>query len=466
MEIWEKKLKEHFGSAVVDKKKAMENQVQSLPRYVSEYLLGFFCEEEITSDSTREMNNYIKEHRIEGREKEVAKHRLRENLNMKIIDKFKVKINLKKNQPDNRMEVPSLGINDAEVYRNVLNEHPRLLIDGLWGMGELEYHNEEGKVYLNKFKPFQLSDIDTEEFIESRNEFSTDEWMNIIISSMGLNFLNYTRRQKIVLISRLIPMVENNVFMMEFGRPGTGKTYAYENISSYSRVISGSQISPAQLFYNLQTKQDGLLVQYDVLLFDEIDKVKDKGLDEIVVNKLYSYLESGKFDRGGVEKASDCGLIMVGNLTPGPLDIDCLLDNLLHDKLKHSAFLDRLTAVIPGWELESIKDPEISITKNFGFAADYFSEILHKVRRENYPYITKRIKYINGSIRDTKSIERVLNGLIKIIYPNGKINNDELKELCDYAVELRNYVNHQNFKINGDEKFKKEIHYEIKEEKI
>ena len=124
------------------------NQVQSLPRYVSEYLLGFFCEEEITNDSIKDMNNYINEHRIEGREKEVAKYRLMENMNMKIIDKFKVKINLKKNQPDNKMEVPSLGISDAEVYRNVLNEHPRLLIDGLWGMGELEYDSEEGKVYL------------------------------------------------------------------------------------------------------------------------------------------------------------------------------------------------------------------------------------------------------------------------------------------------------------------------------
>ena len=131
MEIWEIKLKEHFGSAVVDKKKAMENQVQSLPRYVSEYLLGFFCEEEITNESIKEMNSYINQHRIEGREKEVAKYRLMENMSMKIIDKFKVKINLKKNQPDNKMEVPSLGISDAEVYRNVLNEHPRLLIDGL-----------------------------------------------------------------------------------------------------------------------------------------------------------------------------------------------------------------------------------------------------------------------------------------------------------------------------------------------
>ena len=275
MELWEKLLKENFGSAVVDKPKAIKNEIQGLPRYVSEYLLGYFCEDEITEEGLKETNKYIHEHRIDSREKERFKNTLRVNGSLKIIDKFKVKINLSKTKKKpTQMEIPSLGINDAEVSDRVLEEHPRLLIDGLWGMGEITYDEDEKEIKLVNFKPFQLSDIDIDELKEARESFTTEQWLNIMISTIGLNFENYSRREKLILLSRLVPMVENNVFMMEFGSPGTGKTYVYENISSYSRVISGSKVTGPQLFYNLSTRQDGLLVQYDVLLFDEIDKIQ------------------------------------------------------------------------------------------------------------------------------------------------------------------------------------------------
>ena len=303
MEQWEEVFKESFGTAAVNKNMAIKNEILGLPRYVSEYLLGAFCDEEVTEESIKNLNKYVKEHRIDPRDKEVFKHQLNMDGSLKIIDKFRVKIDFKKKKTSNntQTEIPSLEINDAETRNDILREHDRLLIDGLWGMGKLEI-DEDKKISLVQFKPFQLSDIEIDEFIEARERFSTEDWINLMISTVGLNYKLYTRRQKLILLSRLVPIVENNVFMMEFGYPGTGKTYVFENISSYSRVISGSKITAPQLFYNLNLKKDGLLVQYDVLLFDEIDKIKQKGMDDDVTNKLYEYLASGKFDRGGIEK--------------------------------------------------------------------------------------------------------------------------------------------------------------------
>lgn len=463
MERWETLLKENFGSAVVDKPKAIKNEIPGLPRYVSEYLLGYFCEDGITEEGLKEALKYIHEHKIEAREKEKYRHDLMRMGSIQIIDKFKVKINLGRggNKRPTQMEIPSLGITDAEVFDDILVEHPRLLIDGLWGMGEIVYDSEEGTTNLVKFKPFQLSEIDLDELMEARQNFDSEQWMNIMISTVGLNFENYNRREKLILLSRLIPMVENNVFMMEFGTPGTGKTYAYENLSSYSRVISGSKVSAPQLFYNLAAKQDGLLVQYDVLLFDEIDKIKKTGLDSDVTNKLYQYLASGKFDRGGVEKVSECGIMMVGNLPGGFTDKEDLLKSLLHESNTHAAFLDRLAGVVPGWELKSIGNPAKAYTRHQGFAADYFSEIIHKLRRKNYQYVLNRVRMHGNSQRDTDAINKIISGMIKLVYPDGEIRDEELEELVILAIEYRQFVNGQNCRINRDENFNKVITYEI-----
>lgn len=457
MEIWERELKSNFGSAVVDKRKAVENEVHGVPRYVSEYLLGFFCEDEITEESLKELYNYLAEHRIESKEKERFKHILLRDGEIKIIDKFKVKIDLKTRKI--KATIPSLGITDATVSSQVLDENKRLLIDGLWGMGRIEmtFKNE---VKLSEFKSFQLPDIEVEELVDSRENFSTEEWLNIMISTMGLNTDLYNRREKIILLSRLIPMVQDNIFMMEFGSPGTGKTYVYENISSYSRVISGSKVSAPQLFYNLSSKQDGLLVQYDVLLFDEIDKILRTGIEESVINKLYQYLASGKFDRGDVEKISECGIMMVGNL-PRRFSKNNLLKDLLHISMTQQAFLDRLAGVVPGWELKSLPSPEKAYTRNYGFSADYFSEILHKLRKKDYSYIKSRYTLKNCTIRDNEAIEKLIFGFIKLMYPNGKITDRELDEILGFAVEYRQFVIDQSYNIHEKPELLKKIEFEI-----
>lgn len=254
---------------------------------------------------------------------------------------------------------------------------------------------------------------------------------------------------------------------MEFGKPGTGKTYCFENISAYSRVISGSAITPAQLFYNLQSKTPGLLLQYDIVLFDEIDKVRKKGLNEEVINKLYKYLESFSFDRGGVEQSSTCGIMMVGNISPDKeFEEETLFLDVLNEKLREEAFLTRLCGVIPGWELNPIEKREISLTKHYGFMADYFSEILHELR-ESYIHqniAKERVKLINANIRDENSVMKIVSGLLKIIYPHGEIEDEYLDEIVKYAVEIRQFVIDQNYYITGKKDYDVKLEWEIKDE--
>lgn len=462
MENWEIKLKDVFGSAVADKKVALQNTIGDLPRYVLEYLIGFFCEDGVSTANIKEMQDYVFQHRVLGKDKERHKHELQMHFRKNLIDKYKVKINLtSSSQSYNSLEIPSLGESKASVLNVILKEHPRLLIDGIWGLAELTYDSDEKHITMTNFRPFQLSNINIDEFIEGRYNFTYEEWVNILISTIGLNYNAYNSREKMILISRLIPMVEKNVFLMEFGYPGTGKTYAFEQISSYSRVISGSKVSAAQLFINLSTRQEGLLSQYDVILFDEIDKVQKGGIDEEVMSKLYQYLASGKFDRGGVEKTSTCGIVMVGNLPKGEFDKNNFLREILNEEMLRDAFLDRLNGLIPGWEINPIGSRETSLTENLGFAADYFSEILSGLRNISFDNLFhSRIRLIGASTRDEDAVKRIFGGFMKLLFPHGRINDSELRLLMNMAIEYRNIVLKQIYNIYGDEEYNKQLDYE------
>ena len=476
MEGWEKTLVDNFGSAVVNKKLVLENEIQGIPRYVSEYILGVYGVDGITDAAIKEANNFINSNKYSGKEKELLKSRLVSDYTLKVLDKFKVETDTKKNEYNASMG--TVHLSNMKANPSLVKEHERLLIDGIWGLGELRYYppgeayfggedvNKNGVIELQRFKPLQLSGISIEDFKKGRANIDTGSWINALISTIGLNYNNYDLREKLIILSRMIPMVEESVFMMEFGKPGTGKTYCFENISAYSRVISGSSITPAQFFYNIQTKTPGLLLQYDVVLFDEVDKVRNKGINEEVINKLYKYLESFSFDRGGVEQSSTCGIMMVGNTSSDKeYEERTLFLDVLHEKLREEAFLTRLNGVIPGWELDPIKKREISITKHYGFMADYFSEILHELRKSYmHQHIAKqKIKLKNANIRDENSVIKIVSGLMKIIYPDGKVESDIFSEIVNYAVEARQFVINQNFYITGKKDYDVELEWEVTE---
>ena len=476
MENWEKKLVDVFGSAVVNKGLALENEIKGIPRYVSEFILGVFGTDGINHESVKEANHFINSRQYSSREKELLKSKLVSELNVKVIDKFKAAIDTKKDKITGSMG--TIHLENLVVNPTLVREHERLLIDGIWGLGELRYYapdtqydgqesNKEGIIELQKFKPLQLSNISLESFKAGRSQIDTETWLSALISTVGLNYKKYNLREKLIILSRLIPMVEDTVFMMEFGKPATGKTYCFENISAYSRVISGSATTPAQLFYNLSSKTPGLLLQYDVVLFDEIDKVRNKGLNEEVINKLYKYLESFSFDRGGVQQSSACGIMMVGNISPDKeFDEKTLFLDVLHEKIREEAFLTRLSGVIAGWELEPIEKREVSITKHHGFMADYFSEILHELRKSYiHQYIVRRrVKLKNANIRDEKAIIKTTSGLLKIIYPNGKVEDEYLRKIVNYAVEMRQFVINQNYYITGKEDYNLKLEWELIDE--
>lgn len=473
MEKWERQLVDNFGSAVVNKKLALENEIQGVPRYVSEYILGVYGADGITKEAVKDANEYINSNRYSSREKEVLKNHLVSNYTIKVLDKFKAEVDTKKNEI--RASMGTVQLPNMVANPSLVKEYERLLIDGIWGLGELRYYspgteydgedvNKEGIIELQKFRPLQLSNISLGDYQKGRENIDTEFWINALISTVGLDYSNYDLRKKLIILSRLIPMVEESVFLMEFGKPGTGKTYSFENISAYSRVISGSSITPAQLFYNLQTKTPGLLLQYDIVLFDEIDKVKERGLNEEVVNKLYKYLESFSFDRGGIEQNSTCGIMMVGNISPDKeFQEKTLFLDVLNEKLREEAFITRLAGVIPGWELDPIEKREISITKHYGFMADYFSEILHELRNSyvQQNVVKEKVKLINANIRDENSIVKISSGLLKLIYPHGKVEDKYLIEIVNYAIEIRQFVINQNYYITGKEDYNKILEWEL-----
>ena len=476
MEKWESILVDQFGSAAVNKQAVLENKIESVPRYVSEYIIGVYGVDGITRATIDEACDFIRAHQFSGQQLGLLKQKLVDEFLAKVLDKFKIEIDIKKNE--NKVLMSTAQLPNIIASPSLAKEYPRLLVDGVWGLGELRYYppgyhfmnedreNKEGIIELQKFKPLQLSDISFELYQQARQTFELESWINMLISTMGLNYQNYELREKMILLTRLVPMVEESIFLMEFGPPGTGKTYCYDNISAHSRVISGSSISEAQLFYNLPRRAPGLIMQYDVVLFDEVDKVKNRGIDENVVNKLYKYMASSAFDRGEVEMSSTCGIMMVGNI-PSEQEFQekLLFEEILHPRLRTEAFLSRLAGLIPGWELATIDKRDVSITRHYGLMADYFSEILHELRRENFQtLLNQHIDLLGANIRDDDGVRKIMSGMLKLLCPHRQVDQEVLALVADFAVELRQKVLNQIFFLTGNSNYEVKLSWRFKDE--
>lgn len=446
------KLKEIFKGKVVNKALTLNTGVDEFPRYVLEYLIDNYCHEETFHEDMSLVVKRLKENFVHGAEAEKIRHYIREKRNHSIIANIEAR--LVETEDKYWATISAINENFVNIPEKIIRQYPMLLTGGMWGTVQLTYdeaeiHNKKIRPFkITEFTPFQVSIINLDEYIEKRAEFSIDEWIDILINSCGLDPNKLTRRQKLIYLCRCIPLVESNFNLVELGPRETGKTYLYRNISYYAQVISGGKATPAQLFINLNTGQVGMVGARDSVVFDEIAHTQFTDPASFV-SIMQGYMQDAKFNRGKKEILAFGSLIFVGNLdVQGGLPHEKYyhLFEPLPDFLQIIAFLDRIHAYIPGWEVPKLS-PD-SYAKDYGFITDYFCEIMHELRRiDPLSALKPRFEIINTanteqgvSGRDQRAIMKISSGLLKLLYPDGKIADNELEELLMTACELRQRV--------------------------
>lgn len=471
------KLKYYYPGYVVNKKIVNIQDIRQVPKFVSEHLLTKVAEEgeekigENIGKIIELITNFYPE--AKDRDKILDKIIIKKQYH-KIIDEIKVEV-------DERHEIrkaiiPSLNVRNVAVLDSVVDTNEDLLSSGIWGMAGLrpsepitdEFGNKLTlPILIDSFIPFHVSNVLLYEFLEKRKHFTTEEWIDVLINTIGLNPEVYNERQKLILISRFVPLVENNINLLELGPRATGKTYFYRNISFYTRIVSGGLVTPAQLFFNIARRTIGEIGVKDCIIFDEIAKIRFGNTDEMM-GKLKDYMESAHFERGPKKATSLCSLVFMGNLDIQPdgsgyvpvEDINYSLPDFMRGD---TAFLDRINAVTPGWEIIKIKKTDIHLSKNFGFSVDFFSEILHELRKKDFAsFLRDKVELENVTIRDEKSVFRFASGLAKILFPDKKIDDKDLKTIIDIAVEYRQKIADLLHRMAPGEFEKKRIEYRIK----
>jgi len=441
------KVRRCFGDYAVDKRLAYELELAKLPRYVAEFLISEFMSR--GGDWEDRLRRFVREHYYEPEEKEVVKHKLVTEGTVKLIDELRVYVDVETKTHIGVIQALDIW---AEVPVDIVNKNKATLITGMWGLITLkkieavkEVFGRPISVIVSDFRPFQAPDTDPKILEEARECFTLDEWIEVLINTIGLDPAVYNARQRLLLLSRLTPLVEGNVNIAEFGPRQTGKTYLYRNVSNYVRIISGGSISPAVLFYNLRTRMPGELAVKDVVVFDEISKVRFPNPDEMM-GKLKDYMESGQYERGDKRVVSDASLVFMGNVTvemgpDGYIPVEDLT-YVLPEPMRDSAFIDRIHGLLPGWELPKISQTKYHLSKGYGIASDYFAEAIHNMRKESLAgLVGKHVELSeNFKIRDEKSFKRLTSALIKLLFPNKSFDRSELKLIADIALELRQRV--------------------------
>ena len=473
------KTKSVFGDLAVDKRIASKHELTRLPRFVVEYLVAEFtelCGGKFDNSCADKLNKFVAKYYHESREKDAVLHTLITKGNIRLIDEIKVDTDIR--QAIYRAHLPSLNIRDAMINRSLVDEFPNLLTTGMWGLATLIYAPDSvpkdnvgrplmSPILIENFEPFQASETDIKIYQEAREYFTLEEWVDVLINTIGLNPDRYNFRQKLILLSRLVPLIEANVNMMEFGPRATGKTFLYRNITYYTRIFSGGNISSAVLFYNIARRVLGEIGVRDAVIFDEISKVKFTNPSDMM-GKLKDYMESGHFERGPKKGFSTSSLMFMGNIQVEKrenvyIPVEDFTYALPQD-MRDSAFIDRIHGVIPGWELPKISKSGTHLSKEYGIASDYFCEVLHNFRREHYGYkLSENIEISDDfTIRDEKAIKRVFSGLLKLLIPNGSYDSKEIKIIIELAIEYRQRVNDWLHILAPGEFPKKRLGYVLK----
>ena len=453
------KLRQYFDGKIVRKdltKKIKEGA--NVPVYVLEFLLGQYCssdDPEIIEEGVESVKRILADNFVRPDEAQKILSVLRQRGSYTVIDKITVSLNIKRDFYE--AEFSNLGLKNIPIDEEYPAKFDRLLCGGIWCIVQLDYeYMEEDRngtpISIRKLNPIQMPHVDIEELKQGRKAFTQDEWMDVLLSSIGMEPDSLTYREKWLLLIRMIPLVENNFNLCELGPRSTGKSHLYKEISPNSILVSGGQTTVANLFYNMGRKTVGLVGLWDCVAFDEVAGIKFKDKDGIQIMK--DYMASGSFARGKEEKAATASMVFVGNINQSVdvlLKTSSLFDPFPPEMGTDTAFLDRIHCYLPGWEIPKFR-PE-HFTDDYGFITDYLAEFIRELRKEQYGDALDKYFRLGSNLnqRDTIAVRKMVGGLLKLLYPDGEFTKEQLEEILKLALEMRRRVKEQLKKLGGME---------------
>ncbi|MCD7893424.1 MAG: protease Lon-related BREX system protein BrxL [Erysipelotrichaceae bacterium] len=455
------KLKQHFYGKVVRKdltKKIKEGA--NVPVYVLEYLLGQHCnsdDETVIEEGLENVKRILANNYVRPDEAQKVLSKLKERGTYTVIDKVTVKVDIKNDQY--LAEFSNLGIKDIPVTSEYVSQYERLLCGGIWCMANFEYlyledDHKSVPIIIRKLKPIQMASFDLSDVINERQYFEKEEWIDVLLRSIGMEPTKLSYRVKWLHLARLMPLVENNLNLCELGPRSTGKSHVYKEISPNSILVSGGQTTVANLFYNMSTRQIGLVGMWDCVAFDEVAGIKFKDQDGVQIMK--DYMASGSFSRGKEEKSAMASMVFVGNINESVdnlLKTSSLFDPFPDQMKTDTAFLDRMHCYIPGWEIPKYR-PDY-FTNEYGFITDYLSEMFRELRKTSYSDAMDKYFKLGNNLnqRDTIAVRKMVSALMKLVYPDGIYNKEDVREVLELALELRRRVKEQLKRLGGMEFF-------------
>ncbi len=472
------KLRQNFDGKIVRKdltKKIKEGA--NVPVYVLEFLLGQYCssdDEAIIEKGVQNVKHILADNFVRPDEAQKILSQLRKKGSHTVIDMITVNLDIKKNCFF--ASFSNLGLDKVPIADEYPEKYDRLLCGGIWCIVQLDYEVEGDNnfglvdlggeplqssqkkqkdltpISIRKLTPIQMPHIDIDELKRGRKAFTKDEWLDILLRSIGMEPDEFTEREKWLLLTRMIPLVENNFNLCELGPRSTGKSHLYKEISPNSILISGGQTTVANLFYNMGRKSVGLVGLWDCVAFDEVAGIKFKDKDGIQIMK--DYMASGSFARGKEEKVASASMVFVGNINQSVdvlLKTSSLFDPFPPEMGTDTAFLDRIHCYLPGWEIPKFR-PE-HFTNDYGFISDYLAEFIRELRKEQYGDALDHYFRLGKNLnqRDTIAVRKIVGGYVKLLYPDGEFTKEQLEEILVFALEMRRRVKEQLKKLGGME---------------
>jgi len=456
-------LNEHFGGRVVRKDLTkLIKEGANVPVYVLEYLLGMYCasdDPEVIEVGLKNVKAVLAENYVRPDEAEKVKSLVRERGSFKVIDRVTVRLNERKDKYEAAFS--NLGIKDAEISASIVKEYEKLLVGGIWVIATLSYYHEEGQsgspFGVTLLKPIQMPNMNMDELFSGRAKLSTNQWRETLIRSIGMEPSSLDKEVQWHLLARMIPFIENNYNVCELGPRGTGKSHIYKECSPNSILVSGGQTTVANLFYNMSTRRIGLVGLWDLVAFDEVAGISFKDKDGVQIMK--DFMASGSFARGREQMEASASMVFIGNINQS---VESLVktSHLLApfpEAMIDAAFFDRFHAYIPGWEIPKMR-PEF-FTDRYGLIVDYLAEFYREMRKRSFADAIDQYFKLGNNLnqRDVIAVRKTVSGLIKLLYPHGLFEKEDVRECLEYALQVRRRVKEQLKKIGGMEFY--DVHF-------